>query len=453
MTDKPYPRVCDYYAGRSVFITGGTGFLGKVLIERLLYNCTEIENIFVLIRPKKGVSTQKRLEEMTNVPLFTKLKQTRPDDLKKLVPVEGDITAPELGIKSQDEETLINKVSVVFHSAATVKFANTFKTTMDANVGGTRKVLSLSKKLKNINKFVYISTAFSNPDRLVIDEVLYEPSQRLKEIGNYYDNQKEHNKKELKKLLDGMPNAYTISKAISEHIVSTERGNMSVIVVRPSIVTPVIKDPLPGWADTWIAATALFSDMARGLMTIMYGNEHIVGDLVPVDYVCNFTIIAAAQSKPRSDDVPVYNFSTSSVNPITYKRACGLFVKEAKNIGYSSRVPDKILQTESDLVARTVVLLHQYIPSFFKDIGLRVTGRTPRYLQESKRSSLLRELLKPFTTTSWLINSQNTQALIASLDEKDKTMFSCDVSDIDWEKYMPIFCAGVKKYLINGKVK
>ncbi|VVC88113.1 unnamed protein product [Leptidea sinapis] len=447
-TDKPYARVSDYYAGRSVFITGGTGFLGKVIIERLLYNCTEIENIFVLIRPKKGVSTQKRLEEMTNVPLFTKLKQRRPDDLKKIIPVEGDMTAPQLGIKSYDQETLINKVSVVFHSAATVRFADTFKETMDANVGGTRKVLNLSKKIKNIDKFVYISTAYSNSDKLIIDEVLYQPSEKMKEIDKYYEKILMQ-----KYFTDDVPNIYAVSKALCEHIVSTERGSMPLIMVRPSIVTPILKEPLPGWADTWIAATAIYSDMARGVMTIMYGNDKNVCDLVPVDYLCNFIIVAAAQKIPRSDDIPVFNFSSSSVNPITWQRAGDLFLKESKNLGYNSRVPNKVLQTESKLVARTTVFLCQYLPSILKDIGLIITGKKPRYLKDSRRSTLLRELMKPFSTTSWLIKSDNTQALIASLDENDKSIFFCNVADIDWEKYMQTFCLGVKKYLVDGKVK
>ena len=54
--------------------------------------------------------------------MFDKLKNEQPDSLKKLVVVEGDIQEPNLGISEEDTARLHNEVSVVYHSAATVKF-------------------------------------------------------------------------------------------------------------------------------------------------------------------------------------------------------------------------------------------------------------------------------------------------------------------------------------------
>lgn len=56
----------EFYKGKSVFITGCTGFLGKVLLEKLLRSCPEIENIYVLMRSKKGKDMYTRIEEICN---------------------------------------------------------------------------------------------------------------------------------------------------------------------------------------------------------------------------------------------------------------------------------------------------------------------------------------------------------------------------------------------------
>ena len=58
------PSIPEYYAGKSVFITGGTGFLGKCLLEKLLRGCPDIKRVFLLIRPKKGKDVQERLDEL-----------------------------------------------------------------------------------------------------------------------------------------------------------------------------------------------------------------------------------------------------------------------------------------------------------------------------------------------------------------------------------------------------
>lgn len=39
-----------------------SGFLGKVIVEKLLRDCPDIKKIFVLIRTKKGISPYERLE-------------------------------------------------------------------------------------------------------------------------------------------------------------------------------------------------------------------------------------------------------------------------------------------------------------------------------------------------------------------------------------------------------
>lgn len=55
-----------FFANRSVFVTGATGFLGKCLIEKLLRSCKDIDKIYILIRPKKGLSVYDRVKKMLN---------------------------------------------------------------------------------------------------------------------------------------------------------------------------------------------------------------------------------------------------------------------------------------------------------------------------------------------------------------------------------------------------
>jgi len=56
--------IVEYYKGRSVFITGATGFMGKVLVEKLLRSCPGIEHLYLLMRPFKDQNVLNRLEEL-----------------------------------------------------------------------------------------------------------------------------------------------------------------------------------------------------------------------------------------------------------------------------------------------------------------------------------------------------------------------------------------------------
>lgn len=58
------PTIASFLAGKNIFITGATGFLGTVLIERLLSATDDIGNIYVLIRGKNGFSPEVRIKRM-----------------------------------------------------------------------------------------------------------------------------------------------------------------------------------------------------------------------------------------------------------------------------------------------------------------------------------------------------------------------------------------------------
>ena len=53
------------------FMTGATGFLGKVLLQELLRACPEVGNIFVLLRPKKGKEPTERVKNIISLPVIT----------------------------------------------------------------------------------------------------------------------------------------------------------------------------------------------------------------------------------------------------------------------------------------------------------------------------------------------------------------------------------------------
>lgn len=53
----------------TVLVTGGTGFMGKVLTEKLLRSCPDLKQIYLLIRDKKGKSMHQRLDELFQDPV------------------------------------------------------------------------------------------------------------------------------------------------------------------------------------------------------------------------------------------------------------------------------------------------------------------------------------------------------------------------------------------------
>ena len=69
MASKISNSVQEFYKDKTIFITGGSGFMGKVLIEKLLYSCSALKQIIILMRSKRGKTQQMRIKEFEALPV------------------------------------------------------------------------------------------------------------------------------------------------------------------------------------------------------------------------------------------------------------------------------------------------------------------------------------------------------------------------------------------------
>ncbi|XP_071581063.1 putative fatty acyl-CoA reductase CG5065 [Temnothorax nylanderi] len=260
--------VKDFYRNRSIFITGATGFMGKVLVEKLMRSCPHIRNLYLLMRPKRGQNVQERLQGILNGPLFETLRRDSPDQLTKIIPVAGDIAVPELGISTQDQNTLIRSVSIVFHSAATVNFDEALKLSVQINTLGTKRLVQLCNRMTNVEAFIHVSTAYCNCYRTDVVEEIYpvepEPDQVIA-LTEWRDDKMLEELTPI--LIASRPNTYTFTKALAERMLQQERGPLPVAIVRPSIVMSSYREPVAGWADNYNGPTGLILAAGKGVFS------------------------------------------------------------------------------------------------------------------------------------------------------------------------------------------
>jgi alcohol-forming fatty acyl-CoA reductase len=140
----------EYFDDSHIFVTGSTGFLGKVLIEKLLRSCNGVSKIYILLRSKKGLGSEQRFEEFLKNKIFDNIREKNPDVLSKLVCIPGDINEPKIGMDERDIKILQDNIDIVFHVAATVRFNEPLRDAANLNTFGTKRVMELCTKMRNL---------------------------------------------------------------------------------------------------------------------------------------------------------------------------------------------------------------------------------------------------------------------------------------------------------------
>ena len=95
--------------------------------------------------------------------------KTNPKAFEKIIPIEGDVSIMGLGLSDESRERMKN-VSVVFHSAASVRFDDELYSAIILNTRGTHEVIKYAVTLSNLVSFVHVSTTYCYPDHRYIDE-------------------------------------------------------------------------------------------------------------------------------------------------------------------------------------------------------------------------------------------------------------------------------------------
>ncbi|KAG6458348.1 hypothetical protein O3G_MSEX010825 [Manduca sexta] len=310
-----------FFSGTTAFVTGGTGFLGKLLIEKLIRSC-DVKKIYVISRAKKGMSSKDRISALLKDCVFDTLREANPDFGNKIEPVEGDVAELQLGLSVQSWDTIAKKVDVIFHMAATTRFDETLRQATLINVRGTREILALAKQCKNLRSFVYVSTAYcqATRDRIkseVLEHIYPSPIYPDALIGMAESMGDKRLVSITKKLIDGWPNTYTFTKAVAEELVRSNIGDLPACVVRPPVVLGAYTEPSPGWIDPSCVygATGWFLSAIIGVAHVIL-IENIDACMAPADFVTNAVIASAVETHNRHDNddkqLKVYTISSRS---------------------------------------------------------------------------------------------------------------------------------------------
>lgn len=171
-----------------------------------------------------------------NLQIFQKYNEKT---LAKVVPVVGELTEPNFGFGPELLEEIIDRVNVIYHSAATIRFNSPLRTAIFTNLTGTMRTIELAKQLKQLSAYIYCSTAFCNSNnRGLITEDVYKSQFDPYEMMKMAENDEawvDFTGAKCKEYLKDHPNTYTFTKNLSENLLMAEMSGLPAAIVRPSI--------------------------------------------------------------------------------------------------------------------------------------------------------------------------------------------------------------------------
>ncbi len=368
--------ISEQLAGTRIAITGGTGFVGTALIERLLRSAPGCE-LVLLVRPsKRHDATERVRREIFKNNAFDRLKAELKDTAepfeamveRRVRAIGGDVSTDGLGLNDADR-ALFASCDTVIHSAAAVAFDSPLDSAVEINLLGPVRIAETLNTLGVTPHLVAVSTCYvagnrrgNAPEELVSEgpfdlglnwrkevaaarrlrsdtEAASRDPERLrgfraearKELGAAGAPALAGKTEQLRErwvsdqLVEagraraasvGWPDAYAYTKALGEQALTETKGNVPVSIVRPSIIESSLAEPFPGWIRGFRMAEPVIISYARGLLKQFPGVPEGTVDVIPVDIVVA-AIIAVAATGPTAPRIT--QVASGGVNPLRYK--------------------------------------------------------------------------------------------------------------------------------------
>ncbi|XP_015586810.1 fatty acyl-CoA reductase wat [Cephus cinctus] len=455
-TTMNFSPLQEFYAGQTIFITGGTGFLGKLLIDKLLRCCPGIKFIYLLVRPKKGKDVYQRVENLIDDPLFARLKEEVPKFRHQIGAVAGDCSTPGLGISAADRATLAREVSIVFHVAATVRFDEKLKLAVSINVQSLKDVLTLCKEMPKLKSVIHVSTAYANCPQDTIDEKFYEPPIQANKLIAMMDCLNEKLIDDITpQLLGKWPNTYAYTKAVAENVVKEEAEDLPIGIFRPAIVISTYQEPIRGWIDNMYGPTGVAAGAGTGLLRSIHCDGSIHANVVPGDMAVNALIasawdVASTQRQGKDAiDIPIYNYVCNE-NQITYNQLKEMSAKHGISIPTNKAIWYYSFRNNKYKIVHLfyVYFLH-LLPALLIDTATLCVGKQPSLLKIYKKIHKFMAVLNYFTTKEWKFTNNRVKAMIEKLTPEDQKNFYFDIKKIVWDTYFQTYMQGIRVYLIK----
>ncbi|XP_020585176.1 fatty acyl-CoA reductase 2-like [Phalaenopsis equestris] len=485
--------IAKFLRGKSFFITGATGFLAKVLIEKILRTTPDVHKIYVLIQSSNKEGTFDRVKnEILNTELFRLLQEFHGNDypdfmMKKLIPVMGNVREANMGIETAVAEEISKEVDVIVNSAANTTFDERYDVALDINTIGPIRLLSFAKRFKRLKLFLQISTAYVNGkrqgrvmekpfligDNIAKELVSHEISAKSMpwldieaEIRLAFNSMKAPDDaffiQEMKDLglkranIYGWQDTYVFTKAMAEMVIECLRGDIPVVIIRPSVIESTWKEPFPGWMEGNRMMDPVVLYYGKGQLTGFLADPKGVLDVVPVDMVVNATLGAMTKHGwTKEPGIHIYHVASSIVNPLTFQELANLLHQHFKSFPSldSKGRPIEVLQMKlfddvkkfssyvnSNLMQQ--MSLHEKVSKKFQNICMKIVDQ----------AKYLANIYEPYTFYGGRFDNTNTQNLMGEMSEEERKKFGFDVGEINWEDYISnVHIPGLRRYVMKGR--
>lgn len=445
----PSVSVAEYYAGKTLFITGATGFMGKVMVEKMLRSCPDVNKMYLLMRPKKGHSSKERLDDLLSFKIFDRLKAENPKIFDKLHVIPGDILSEDLGISDEDRRLIQSEAQVIFHCAACVRFDMFLRDAVKMNTVGTKKVLQLAEGVKNLEAFIHVSTSYCRCELPELEEKLYPSKHRPEHVMHCVSWMDDDLLTHLQpKIIEPQPNTYAYTKSLTEDLVSQYEGKFPIAIARPSIVAAAYKEPLPGWVDNLNGPTGLLVGAGKGVIRTMHCNDSYTADVVPVDVTVNACIILGyLTGLEQPKQINVVNVTQSEINPITWGQALDMGRVHVQEFPFTVCLWYPGGSPKSSRLAHQLALFFTHLlPAYLVDMLMFLMGKKTFMIKIQKRINYGLEVLQYYTTKEWFFRNDNFVALQHRISKSDNETFYTDMKDMDWSGYIRNYIRGAREY-------